>query len=46
MLHFILCAFDRLQERVLASRYQQQQPVIGPAEGGDELGAVLHSHAA
>src|ERR1041384_178685 len=40
VMRLILCAFARLQQRILPASYQQPQPVFGPAKGWNKLGAI------
>src|SRR6516164_3984641 len=41
LLGFVLGTLDGVQQRILAARHQQQQPVLRPAEGRHQFGAVL-----
>ena len=41
LIDLVFRAFSRLQQRILASCHQQQQPVLRPVEGWDKLGAIL-----
>ncbi len=43
MLDLVLCSFDGTQQRIPAARNQQQQTLLRPVEGRDQLGAILNS---